>query len=39
MFCHGLRPSQAANSWLLRNSLGAATVAAVAVVMIGPMLE
>src|SRR5258708_656 len=37
-FCRGTRPSQAANSRLLRNTLGSATVAAMAVAIIGPML-
>jgi Tat protein secretion system quality control protein TatD with DNase activity len=36
-FCLGTSPSQAANSLPLRNVLGSATVAAMAVAMIGPM--
>src|SRR5712675_2285845 len=36
-FCRGTRPSHAANSRPLRNSLGSATVAAIAVAMIGPI--
>src|SRR5438045_2258065 len=36
-FCRGTRPSQAANSRPLRNPLGSATLAAIAVAMIGPM--
>src|SRR4029078_10231879 len=35
--CRGTRPSQAANSRLLRKPLGSATLAAIALAMIGPM--
>ena len=36
-FCGGTRPSQAANSQPLRKPLGSATMAAMAVAMMGPM--
>ena len=36
-FCLGTSPSQAANSLPLRNVFGSATVAAIAVAMIGPI--
>src|SRR3954453_2309955 len=36
-FCRGTKPSHAANSRPLRKPLGSATIAAIAVAMMGPM--